>query len=71
MKVKILCEDQMHEVFVRRALLNLGFHRRDFLASAVASKTESGTDMCRQKQLRQPAPASLQSACDEYHRLSQ
>ena len=28
-------------------------------------------DMCRQKQLRQPAPASLQSACDEYQRLSQ
>ncbi|MGI9346711.1 MAG: hypothetical protein ACR2PV_01825 [Gammaproteobacteria bacterium] len=178
MKIKILCEDQMHEVFVRRALLNLGFHRRDFLASAVASKTESGAgekyvrerypqelrmlrekkhqklalivvidgdnvgvdrrfnqlqkscqdcnipprqesekvaffvptwnietwlaylggqdvdetkrdyprssmpshcqqkaqnlaDMCRQKQLRQPAPASLQSACDEYQRLSQ
>ena len=178
MKIKILCEDQMHEVFVRRALVNLGFHRRDFLVSAVASKTEYGggekyvrerypqelrilrekkhqklvlivvtdgdnvgvnrrfkqlqescqdcnipprqkgervaffvptwnietwlayldgqdvdetkryypklsfpsycepkaqnlADMCRQKQLRQPAPASLQSACDEYQRLSQ
>ena len=177
MKIKILCEDQMHEVFVRRALVNLGFHRRDFLLPAISPrgkdsaeqyvrerypqelrilrekkhqklalivvtdgdnvgvdrrfkqlqkscqdcnipprqkgervaffvptwdietwlayldgqdvdetkryypeldfpsycepKAKNLADMCRQKQLRQPAPASLQSACDEYQRLSQ